>query len=280
MKMCRETFDKLAEEVENGKSDTLVNYLKAISRFPNYSLANTILINLQKPDASHVCGYRTWQKMGRYVKKGERGIAIMAPIMRRKKHCEDDETPDTDEETVITFKTVYLFDLSQTDGKPLPAFAKVQGNPGEYLNRLKGFVSDRSIELKYAEAIGSAQGISKGGVIILKNNLSPAEEFSVMVHELAHELLHQHQTTKPQSKTVCEVEGEAVAFIVGQAIGLNLGTSSSDYIQLYDGTKETLIESLERIQKTAAVIIEAITVKEGSKTAFSTGAEIRYAEAA
>lgn len=281
MKICRQAFKELVEEVETGRSDTLVAYLRAMGKLrSNYSLANTILIHLQKPDATHVAGYHAWRRLGRHVKKEERGLAIMAPIVRRKKYNEEDDTPDTDQETVITFKTVYLFDISQTDGKPLSSFAKVQGDPGEYMNRLKKFVMDQGIELKYSDALGLTEGLSSGGMIILKKNLSPAEEFSVMVHELAHELLHQEQNLRPQSKTVRETEGEGVAFIVGQAIGLNLNTASCDYIQLYDGKKETLMASLDRIQKTAAMIIEAITAKEDRDVSASMEMEIPYAQVA
>ena len=112
--------------------------------------------------------------------------------------------------------------------------------------------------------MGSADGLSCGGKILIRSGLGPAEEFSVLVHELSHERLHkQGQAERKPSRTIREVEAEAVAFVVSQAVGLECGTAASDYIQLYDGKKETLMASLERIQATAREIIRAVMAAEG-----------------
>ncbi len=94
---------------------------------------------------------------------------------------------------------------------------------------------------------------------MLKASLDSAEEFSVLVHEMSHEILHQNPSDRPEEKTVREAEAEAVACVVCQGIGLDVNTASSDYIQLYDGDKKTLMQSLERIQRTAAEILGAVT---------------------
>jgi len=104
--------------------------------------------------------------------------------------------------------------------------------------------------------ISDAEGVSGKGTILIRQGLAPAAEFSVVVHELAHEMLHWSEE-KP-SKTVCETEAEAVAFVVCEAVGLETATASSDYISLYQGKKETLVASLGRIQQTARVIIEGV----------------------
>lgn len=104
-----------------------------------------------------------------------------------------------------------------------------------------------------------AEGISIGGAILLKARLAPADEFSVMVHECAHEMLHQDPGNRPKEKTVREAEAEAVAYVVCQGVGLDVNTASSDYIQLYNGDKKTLTDSLERIQMAAGEILEAVT---------------------
>ncbi|HUV64499.1 MAG TPA: ArdC family protein [Sedimentisphaerales bacterium] len=259
--VSEQAFNELVEAVEAGKSQKLVDYLKAMGRFHNYSLGNAILIGFQRPDATHVAGFRTWQKLGRHVKRNEKGIAIMAPIVWRKKvtnTTDERNVQEHDEETTLAFKTAYVFDISQTDGKPLPEFARAQGDPGAYMER---FVSGKGIKLERSN-LRMAEGISIGGTILLKASLAPAEEFSVLVHETAHEMLHLNPANRPKDKTVREAEAEAVAFVVCHGIGLDTNTASSDYIQLYDGDKETLVKSLERIQRTAAEILEAVMDKE------------------
>ena len=267
--IARQAFDRLVEAVEAGKSERLVEYLKAMGKFHKYSLGNAILISVQKPDATHVAGYRTWQKLGRYVRKDEQGIAIMAPIVWRSRTVDrSDETEDEkgrEEEMAVAFKTAYVFDVSQTEGRPLPDFAQVDGDPGVYAERLKEYVSSRGIKLEYSEALGSADGVSCGGLIKLKNGLSAAEEFSVLVHELAHEIFHKDRDRIHKDKKVKETEAEAVAFVVCHGVGLETNSASSDYIQLYDGDRKTLLESLERIQRTAAEILEAVIADNKSK---------------
>lgn len=229
--------------------------------FHRYSVGNAILIQLQKPNATHVAGFRAWQQLGRHVKKGEHGIAIMAPVVYHTKARQDakqEEHEDADDEVVSTFKAAYVFDISQTEGRPLPEFAKAQGDPGSYLERLERFISGRGIRLERGD-LRIAEGVSVGGTILLKASLAPAEEFSTMVHELAHEMMHQDPANRPKDKTVREAEAEAVAYVVCQGIGLDANTASSDYIQPYNGDKKTLMASLGRIQKTAGEILEAVT---------------------
>lgn len=240
-------IETLMKALEAGKSEKLKAYLSAMARFHNYSWANTLLIQYQYPTATHVAGFHSWQRLGRYVKKGSKGIAIFAPILFKKKTTEEDD--------VVSFRTVYIFDVSQTKGKPLPEFSQVSGDPSDYIDRLKQYVDSQGIKLEYYES-GLAEGMSCGGVIRLKKSLGPAEQFSVLVHETTHEILHRG---KKADQKVLETEAEAVAFVVSQAIGLDTDTASSDYIQLNQGTKETLMESLGNIQKTASQIITAIT---------------------
>ena len=247
--------DTLVAEVEAGHSARLTAYLTAMGRFHRYSLGNVLLIGMQCPRATHVAGFRAWQRLGRRVRKGERGIRIMAPIVRRQKADEDDS------KRVVAFKTVCVFDVSQTDGKPLPELGRVAGDAGEFVERLKVLVGDRGIELQYANLAAYVDGWSSGGRIGIREGLASAEEFSVIVHEFAHELLHRGETDRG-TRTVRETEAEAVAFVVCEAIGLETNTAAADYIQLYDGNRDTLLASLDRIQRTARMIINGLT--EGS----------------
>ena len=124
---------------------------------------------------------------------------------------------------------------------------------------LIAFVKEQGIKLDYFTKESSAKGMSYGGAIRLQPGMSPAEEFSVLVHERAHEMLHTTQRRTVTTKTVKETEAEAIAFVVSKSIGLETGSASSDYIQLYHGNAKLLQESLEIVQRTAAVILGAIS---------------------
>jgi len=258
-RMASKALDELAMALDDGHSESLKAYLAMLGKFHRYSPGNVLLIHLQCPGATHVAGYRTWQRLGRQVKQGEKAIRILAPVVYRETE-DDDET----ERKLVAFKAACVFDVAQTEGEALPEFAKVQGDCCEQLDRLKQWIREQGITLTYTNRIGPAQGASAGGTVFLREDLEPAEEFSALVHEVAHERLHQDKVER--SKTVCETEAEAVAFVVNQAVGLDCSTASSDYVQLYDGTKETLMESLERIQQAAREIIQAVVSEPEERT--------------
>ncbi len=139
---------QLIAALDAGHSETLNAYLKAIGRFHRYSLHNVMLIALQKPNASRVAGFRTWNQLGRYVKKGEKGIVILAPVLRRKE--EKDEEPKESTSAVAGFRAAYVFDITQTDGKELPAIGTVQGDPKDSTVRLQAFAKAQGISLEYS----------------------------------------------------------------------------------------------------------------------------------
>ena len=213
------------------------------------------------PTATRVAGFWAWKNLGRNVKAGHKGIRILAPIVgvRRKKDTEaNKDTTKQNERVLLGFRNAYVFDVSQTDGVDLPEMREISGDPGENLDRLAAFVRSRGIQLAYNENIAPALGMSYGGRIVLLPGQSKAEEFSTLVHETAHELLHKAERRTATTKIVRETEAEAVAFVVGKAVGLVTGTASADYIQLYHGNASLLAESLEVIQQTATVILAAL----------------------
>jgi len=227
-----------------------------MSRFHRYSWGNCLLIHSQRPDATQVAGFQAWLKMRRYVRKGEKGIVILAPMVGRKKS--DDELTEDAETRLFGFRAAHVFDVSQTEGEPLPEFARVTGDPQQHTDRLKAFVAAKGIALEFSDRIAPAKGMSSGGKITLLPNLDAAETFSVLVHEAAHELLHRGERRSQTTHAVRETEAEAVAFVVSCAVGLDLNTASSDYIQLHSGDKATLAESLAFVQHTAAEILNAM----------------------
>ena len=256
-----ENVQLLIHQLEAGHSEALTDYLNAMSRFHNYSLGNILEIARQRPDATRVAGFWTWKNLGRSVKKGEKGIRILAPIVGIRKKKDEEASKDiTKQNTAVLcgFRSTYVFDVSQTDGADLPDMHEVSGDPGENSERLAAFVRSRGITLVYNQNIAPALGMSYGGRIAILPGQSKAEEFSTLVHETAHELLHKAERRTATTKTVREAEAEAVAFVVGKAVGLVTGTASADYIHLYHGNASLLTESLEVIQKTAALILAAL----------------------
>ncbi len=252
----------LIEQLEAGHSEGLTAYLSAMGRFHKYSFGNILEIARQKPDATRVAGLYAWNQLGRKVKKGERGIRILAPMIgiRRKKDEEVEKDIRRQNSAVIVgFRSAYVFDLNQTEGRELQGLSdRLTGDAGAYRDRLLAFTAAQGIELEFKQSIAPALGVSYGGRIALLPGQQPAEEFSTLVHELAHEMLHKAERRTATTIAVRETEAEAIAFVVGTTIGLNAGHASADYIHLYHGNAALLAESLEVIQRTSARILSAI----------------------
>ncbi len=258
----KDAVNYLVQSLESGQSDVLTQYLAAMARFHTYSFGNVMLIARQKPDATNVAGIRTWNSLGRFVKRGEKGILILAPMigknLKKNQEAEQSEDAKQPESKLFGFRAVYVFDITQTEGKELPALTDVQGDVSGYRERLFKFVEAQGVELNYSEQIGPAK---------LLLGMQPAEEFSTLVHEIAHEMLHRGDRRTLTTKQVRETEAEAVAFVVCQAVGLETGSASQDYIQVWHGDANLLRESLEAVQQSAAVILGGIAPEPPAATA-------------
>jgi hypothetical protein len=268
-KVAEEAFNRLAAELEAGKSETLRNYLATMGRFRDYSWRNVLLINAQRPTATYVGGYHTWRDNGRQVKTGEKGIMIFAPILTKERqpsppapNQEQTATKKNDVLRVAGFRTAFVFDVEQTEGKPLPQFAKTTGDPKEFADKLKALVAKQGISLEYDKSIAPADGVSYGGKIRLIPGMQPAEEFSVLVHELAHEMLHHAKDEIRLPKVFRETQAEAVAYVVSRGVGLETNSAAADYISLYNGDKKTLAQSLSAIQETSSRILNELLPRE------------------
>lgn len=275
-KLVSQATDRLIADLEAGKSDQLKAHLAAIGRFHRYSLGNALLIWSQRPTATHVAGFHTWRQLGRQVRKGEKGIRILAPIVRRL--AADDRVDEEDK--VVAFRPAYVFDASQTDGKSLPTLAVAQGDPSDHQQHLHRFLESHGIAIEFSSLPGSVQGMSTGGRIVIRKDLPPAERFSTTVHEAAHELMHRDGEERNLPKQVRELEAEATAYAVSTAIGLECGTASSDYILLYNGDKAALLASLERIRSVAAEIIKAVLAEEDNAGQLTAQEDVPTASAA
>jgi hypothetical protein len=264
--LVRENVQYLIEQLEAGHSEALTAYLNAMVHFHNYSFGNVLAIARQRPQATHVAGMWTWNQLGRRVKRGERGIAILAPLIAkpRKDEAKSNDETSNGRPALLGFRKVYVWDETQTEGAPLPQLEKVTGEAGVYLDRLRDYVLAQGITLEFDESIAPALGMAGGTTIRILPGQTQPEEFSTLVHELAHLMLRHGERRTETTKTIRETEAEAIAFVVGKSIGLTTSTASADYIGLYHGNAALLAESLELVQQTAAVILAALRTEEAA----------------
>lgn len=244
--------DQLASATDAARvAETMTHYLEVAAQFHTYSWGNQMLIAIKRPDATRVAGYQTWRAAGRQVRKGERGIAILAPVVVR---LQDGDGEPTDQ-VRVSFKTVHVFDVAQTDGEPLPEPPdwKSPAQDAQLATRLTAFAEARGIKVIVAAMPGQTQGQSCGGTILL----SPAAGTKTLIHELAHELLHQHLLTGMLPRQTVELQAESVAYVVARHFGLE-PAGSPNYLALWGAEGKDIRATLATIQRCAAEIITAV----------------------
>jgi len=243
----------LASETDEARiSEVMKNYLTFCSSFYRYSVANQFFIFLFKPDATFVAGFNDWLKRKRYVKKGEKGIPILAPCQVKIK--DDDDNVIGQE---LRFKTVYVFDISQTDGEPLPdapEWKSIEKSP-ELEDMLINYARSLNIQVdvKDLSEHGGAQGYSSGGEIVI----DPTAGTKTLIHEIAHELLHHNEKSKLRPRKEVELEAEAVAYVVARALEIK-NLESPNYLAIWDADGKKILDRLDLIRETANKILTAI----------------------
>lgn len=244
--------DQLANATDAARTtEAMAVYLETAARFHNYSWGNQMLIAFGRPDATQVAGYQTWRGLGRQVRKGEHGIAILAPVA----HRVEDAAGEATNEIRVTFRTVHVFDVAQTDGDPLPETPewKSPEQDAALAAALTAFAQAKGISVTVADLPGEAQGVSRGGSIVL----SPAAGTKTLIHELAHELLHKHLLGGALARGVKELQAEAVAYVVARHFDLE-PAGSPNYLALWGAAGKDIRATLATIQRCAAEIIGAV----------------------
>lgn len=233
------------------KSEGMQKYLDFVARFHNYSPSNIFLIMLTNPDATMVAGFQAWKKMGRYVKKGEHGIPIFAPLIQK-----EDPVDDNSPKVLHGFRVVYVFDVSQTEGEPLPPVPdwKSPEKNAELTEKLIRFAESRGITVTFKDLPGETQGISKGGSI----DISPNAGTKTLIHEIAHELMY-HGSDITTGHDIREMEAESVGYAVAQFFMLD-NLKCSNYLVLHGVGQSEMFMHLARIQNTAREIIEGVVL--------------------
>lgn len=246
-------------------------YLTSVGRFHDYSSSNIMLISAQYPNASLVAGYSTWKKFNRFVKRGEHGIRIIAPVpvkVDREKVLTDElgnRVRKTVQETVPRFRTVTVFDIVQTDGEPLPDIA-----PGElrqavkdYRNFLEALHRSSRVRIEYEDIPGEAKGQYEllTDRIVIQKDMSEAQTVKTLVHEIAHSFLHDSSSGRSrEGKSTKEVEAESVAYAVCSRFGIDTSDYTFPYVSGWSQDKDlkTLKTSMERIRDTSSHLIHLI----------------------
>lgn len=260
----RQLHETLLTEVQAlVDGDDWREFLAVASRFHRYSANNIFLIVAQRADATQVAGYRRWKSLGRQVRKGERGIAILAPCLYRSRPLDDAETDGPSELARVLrgFRAVHVWDVSQTDGEPLPDVRPELLNgdgPGGLWAALAAQVGAAGFELRRASC-GQANGVTDYGArtVTIRPDVGDAQAAKTLAHELAHVLLHDGiQAVTPRE--VAEVEAESVAYLVCQTAGLASDDYSLPYVARWSGGDPAQVRlTAERVITTARRVLEA-----------------------
>ena len=293
----KDRMREIVDSIENGikelfESDKYQQYLSTMSRFHRYSVNNTMLIYMQRPDATHVAGFNKWRdQFGRNVLKGEKGIRIIAPTPYKKKVEEIKRDPDTKaplldadgnaimeekEIKIPMYKPVAVFDVSQTEGKPLPQLAAdLSGNVQQYEIFMEALRRASPVPMEIKPVARDTDGFFsiKAQSITIRAGMSEVQTVCAAVHEIAHAKLHdyEHMTELAddgetilvpgeKSRNTEEVEAESISYAVCQYYGIETGENSFGYIATWSKGKELkeLRASLETINKTASELITDI----------------------
>ena len=285
----KQRVQELTDKLEQGlqdlfNSESYRNYLATMSKFHNYSFNNTLLIAMQKPDATLVAGYKAWQKnFERHVNKGEKAIRILAPAPYKIKEERDKIDPVTQELlldkdgnpqkeeveiTIPAFRAVSVFDVAQTDGKLIPELAAhellsdVEGY--QYMIRAVEAISPVPIELE--EIAGDSKGYydREAKRIAVQENMSESQTLKTMIHEVAHSKLHSKEVEQDEQmkkdRNTKEVEAESIAYTVCQHFGVDTSDYSFGYIAGWSSGRDTkeLRASMDTIRRTASELITGI----------------------
>lgn len=263
--------------------DKYAQYLQTMSKFHRYSFNNTLLIAMQRPDATLVTGYRNWQSMGRQVKKGEKGITILAPAPIKRKREQEildqnhmplldaDGNPRTEEVEVVIprFKPTTVFDISQTDGEPIETLApeELTEAVADYDLFMKAITAVSPVPIRFDEIAGEAKGYYHSGdkEIVIQKGMSESQTIKTAIHETGHARLHDKDIMEEQGiekdRLTKEVEAESVAYCVCSAFGVDTSEYSFPYIAGWSSGRDMkeLKASMDIIRKTAGEMIDELS---------------------
>ena len=281
-------MDSIMQSLESGVEELFTSnryqeFLKTMAKFHNYSFNNTMLIAMQRPDATLVTSYKNWQSMGRQVMKGEKGITIIAPApykkMKEKEVLDENQRPimGTDgkpkteqvEVTVPHFKAVTVFDIAQTSGEPIQTLAPelLTAAVQDFDSFMQAIQKISPVPIRFDEIDGNANGYYHNAdkEIVIKKGLSESQTLKTAIHETVHAKLHDKEIMESlgveKDRLTKEVEAESVAYCVCSSFGLDTSDYSFPYIAGWSSSREMkeMKASMDVIRKTAGEMIDQLT---------------------
>ncbi|WP_455533012.1 ArdC-like ssDNA-binding domain-containing protein [Roseburia inulinivorans] len=275
--MKQEKIKAAFEQIEEGIAaiDTDKDWLQFLtfqSRFYNYSVGNTMLIYQQNPQASFVKGYRAWNDLARYVKKGSKGIAILAPCVRKAKSEDDvvdrlnckNDADEKDKKVVTGFRIAYVYDIADTDGSDefLPVLVKgVSGNSDrerDIYEKLRDIVSQEHLVLEVTGTASKGAYNIETGIISINTDYDYLQRIKTLLHEYAHAVDFTMNPGEDIKKNVRELVAESVAFVVMQYLGFDTSSYSIGYIKSWMKDAEELKDVAATVQRIASNIIDKL----------------------
>jgi antirestriction protein ArdC len=267
--------DDILEKLRQGvtsltESQDWIRWLNVQRRFHRYSWGNCLLIALQQPDATQVAGYRRWQDLGRQVRKGERGIFILAPVVNRVKADDVENGEAKEEQSVRAFRAACVFDVSQTDGEELPEIAQrlTGSEPGGAFLSLKDVAARLGFQVELSDSLGEINGDCNHDKkrIRVNERIEARQAVKTLAHEIGHALLHSPETRPADaSRGLVELEAESVAYVVCSEIGLDSGQYSFGYVAGWagggDAASKMISSSAQRINRAARQIMSELGVE-------------------
>ncbi len=242
---------ELSDQLSRGHTQHFHQVIRFYAKFHTYSLANAILIMLQKPDADVVAGYRRWQELGHQVRRNTKAAQIWCPVIRKADEALD-ETEDTDGKVLVGFRTGYVFsnkDLIDAETLELPSLrSPLPDDHAELLAYVKERAMASGVTIREVEHIAGAEGYYHRGrhEVVLQSKVDSHNQILILLHEWAHALFHQRADAATWPKAQKEFEAETVAMVVGQLLGIE-APAASDYLLVYGATPEQLKSSFVHV---------------------------------
>ena len=275
------------ERIDNGlatinTNEDWISFLRFQSLFYQYSFGNTILIFSQNPEASYVMGYKSWNKLGRYVKKGSKGLAILAPCIKKvevfkepenKSEYHDQEGEKETRSELVGFRVAYVYDISQTDGSDEAVPVLVKGLAGnsetekEIYERLYSVLSKKFTIKEVAGTSSKGSYNLESGVISIRTDLEYLQRIKTLLHEVAHHYDFELNPKDDIPRNRREILAESVSYVVSLRLGLDTSAYSFSYIQSWLKDKDELKIIADTVQKISFIIINLLA--ESSDSAFS-----------